>query len=345
MAKSISIVDVAKHAGVSVSTVSLVMNNRPNVSPETAEAVWCSVKALGYRPGGPSGRKRGPKPGPRQPVRNPQILVLQTGFPAAHFSGDIWTALLHGILEALAGRDAALQLLRVQDEDEACDSVRRLSPQGVLLVGTVRPGPLGELLKRIPCVQALGDPSHEEPWDCVTCHAAGIGRLAARWLSERGRTRCVAVTSGNGFVGDAVLPFQGALEGAGGTVEHVPSGEALSWDGIFPVLRLSRARVLFQECLTKAGNPTGFFLDSELLACGLCRFCSDCGLELGRDMDAVCTSVRAPLSPAPQKFPAVIGIHPEQIGMQAVDQILWRMEHRYEPHMTRLVSPSLLEAL
>ncbi|WP_176919040.1 HTH-type transcriptional regulator GalS [Superficieibacter sp. BNK-5] len=46
----ITIRDVARQAGVSVATVSRVLNNSALVSPETRDAVMSAVSALGYRP-------------------------------------------------------------------------------------------------------------------------------------------------------------------------------------------------------------------------------------------------------------------------------------------------------
>ena len=45
-----SIKDVAKHAGVAISTVSKVLNNYPNVSEETRVKVNASIEELGYVP-------------------------------------------------------------------------------------------------------------------------------------------------------------------------------------------------------------------------------------------------------------------------------------------------------
>lgn len=45
-----TIIDVAKHAGVSKSTVSLALNNSASVHPETSKKVWDSIRALNYVP-------------------------------------------------------------------------------------------------------------------------------------------------------------------------------------------------------------------------------------------------------------------------------------------------------
>src|SRR5436190_10960619 len=49
--RSPTMYDVARHAGVSQTTVSLVLNNIANhgIPEETSKRVWAAVKALGYR--------------------------------------------------------------------------------------------------------------------------------------------------------------------------------------------------------------------------------------------------------------------------------------------------------
>ena len=48
--KKVTIKQVAEAAGVSAMTVSRVLNNRPDVSPQTRERVQQVIDELGYRP-------------------------------------------------------------------------------------------------------------------------------------------------------------------------------------------------------------------------------------------------------------------------------------------------------
>ena len=50
MSKPATILDVAKEAGLSIKTVSRVLNDEPHVRPATREKVFAAVKALNYKP-------------------------------------------------------------------------------------------------------------------------------------------------------------------------------------------------------------------------------------------------------------------------------------------------------
>ena len=52
MSNRITIADVARMVGVSMMTVSRVVNNKVDVSPETRQRVLHAIEVLGYRPSG-----------------------------------------------------------------------------------------------------------------------------------------------------------------------------------------------------------------------------------------------------------------------------------------------------
>jgi LacI family transcriptional regulator len=47
---TVTIQDIARHAGVSKSTVSMVMNESPSISFKTKEKVLAIIQQLGYQP-------------------------------------------------------------------------------------------------------------------------------------------------------------------------------------------------------------------------------------------------------------------------------------------------------
>src|SRR2546430_17364179 len=73
---TMSIVDVARIADVSVATVSRVLNAPTSVRAETADRVHAAMQRLGYSL--PAVR-RGPKIGPRPGARPNQIAVVALG--------------------------------------------------------------------------------------------------------------------------------------------------------------------------------------------------------------------------------------------------------------------------
>jgi DNA-binding LacI/PurR family transcriptional regulator len=90
--------DVAERAGTSVSTVSLVLNNKLGVSPEVRQAVVEAAEELGYR----LPRRRS---APRHPVSR-TIAVVHFADPEASYGGgeaDLFTNYLEGIRDYFQG--------------------------------------------------------------------------------------------------------------------------------------------------------------------------------------------------------------------------------------------------
>lgn len=83
-----TIKDVAKKAGVSISTASYALNNRPSVHPETKQRILDAAKALNYYPNGIARNLKTKKTG--------NVGVFVYGF-----SGPIFSSVLEGIRQTL----------------------------------------------------------------------------------------------------------------------------------------------------------------------------------------------------------------------------------------------------
>jgi len=80
----VTIKDVAKKAGVSISTASYALNNDPRVKKETKERILAIAEALNYLPSGTA--------------RNLKMKKNKTiGVCVTDFGGPVWTDLLEGI--------------------------------------------------------------------------------------------------------------------------------------------------------------------------------------------------------------------------------------------------------
>ena len=91
-----SIVRVAKLAGVSKSTVSLVINNSSTIPPQTALKVRQAMTTLGYVPC-PREQRKGPKPDRARAKWTQNIALCAIGFPAAVLRAPLYSDVLHGI--------------------------------------------------------------------------------------------------------------------------------------------------------------------------------------------------------------------------------------------------------
>ena len=80
--------DIAQQAGVSIATVSRVLNDRPDVAPETREAVLKVIRDLNFAPS-------------RTLRAVPAGRTGLVGVTIPHFNGDYFTAILTGITDAL----------------------------------------------------------------------------------------------------------------------------------------------------------------------------------------------------------------------------------------------------
>lgn len=191
-----SCVAVAKSAGVSITTVSRVLNNPGSVAPETVALVKRAMVELNYTPPAP-GRRRGPKPRTEAtPARAPEAVRIGLwciGTPEpqvrAYFSSQLET--LHFALE-----EAGMELkLLFSSPDEVPVELLNGSLSGFILQGL---SPSEESLRKIaarPHVWLMTRRSEAYPGDYVEPDNAANGRLAADWLAAQGAKRWAFIST------------------------------------------------------------------------------------------------------------------------------------------------------
>ena len=188
----VSIVDVAKAAGVSHMTVSRVLNRSRGVRPENVAAVMKAVKELGYVT---PRRKRGPKPKRRRKGR--KVLLVVPDDPNATGEAFLDTRhgqnVLAGITQVADRRHAVVEILPHAFNGEHVDTN---GADAMILVCPmdVPAQPLAGLDPQLPLVILPQNPPSPPSCDCVAVNEQMTGELAVEHLLTQGCTRVALVT-------------------------------------------------------------------------------------------------------------------------------------------------------
>lgn len=321
-----SIADVAKAAGVSTATVSRVFNKRDSVHPETRNHVMAAADKIGFQL---SDRRPGPKPPPqelRPVVRFFHFIDEETDGEVE--SNKTLVMIKRGV--ETATEEAGFR--SIYDVRSSKDGIA-LPPEegetiGAVLLGS--PSPQAEkILRKLPCCWVMTGAGSPDWGDQVMPDHREVGRLAARYLVERGHERIVLLRYGPR---DRVHRFR--EEGFEYEMNRFPD---VKWkvvdSGVMPegpTTFLSSEEML--ETLTKnlktcSLKPTGVFVDQDRTLLMLYPKLLKAGLVLGENLDVIsCNNMDIYRRQLPFEYKS-IDVHFEMVGRLGVGQLLWRMQN------------------
>ncbi len=269
-----SIHDVAKLAGVSIKTVSRVVNKVPHVSVELRERVQAAIEQLDYRPNQSARRLAG--------GRSFMIAYVYSN-PAPSYTGGIQSGAAarcrdlgyHLVVEPIT--DSGEERLDVLDR-----LVATLRPDGVLLVP-----PLSDdapLLRRLadlalPCARIAGS-ADAAGFNLETPERAG-GRMVADHLVALGHRRIGVITppSSHHAALQRVDGFRDGLAAAGIAVE-----EALFVQGRFDFASGIEAA---EQLLRRDDRPTAIFATNDDMALGALTLAHRMEYKVPEDLSVV----------------------------------------------------------
>ena len=317
--------EVARHAGVSRSTTSRVLNDHPSVRPEVRERVRQVMDELGYVPDRVARSLRGGRSG---------IIGLVIPQPAATVFADAYFASLVTAVVGAAqavGCTVATVLADESTQPGASDPevlVQRLSVggllDGVVSAASIDHDPVPPALRAagVP-VLVIGDPG-DPTVPAVDVDNEGGGRLAVDHLAECGRHH-VAIVSGPATNPSARQRRAGALAGivaAGATpVADVTAGQFGVEDG-----RRATAALLADLGTRPGPDGTGRRFDalvagSDAIAVGAMEALAAAGLRVPDDVAVVGFDDLAPARVASPPLTTVA--QPiEEVGAAAVQRLL-----------------------
>src|SRR2546423_4083369 len=190
-----SLIEVAKKAGVSIATVSRVLNNTPGVRPETIKHVQRALRATSYDP---AAVRRGPRPGKRDGKRALSIAVLVLGQTQEEwFRRPVFSAVVAGINRAANERGLGVRIDHVLDPDNLSPSLRKGFFDGALTFIRVPSDPrlLDAVSAHLPVVRIMGAEMATDELDLIGPDDLAVGRMGFAYLAEKGCKRIAYVTT------------------------------------------------------------------------------------------------------------------------------------------------------
>jgi LacI family transcriptional regulator len=278
--------DVARAAGVSVATVSAVVNDSAYVSPKLRARVLAAIRELDYAP---SLAARNLRHG-----RSGLVALVVSDLSNAFFSRVVWAA-----ESAVADWGFSLVVFNSDEKPEVerriLNRVRMLSCDGLILV------PVGNANQSIrdsdgrPLPMVLfGRTVEDDRADTVTLDNVSAGRQATNYLLDLGHTRIGSITgplqlsTGRGRL-DGMLGAM-AARGLAPEPQHVRSGE----------FREDAAYSVARTMLGSPDRPTALYVGSGAMALGVMRAIADIGLRCPDDISIASTDT----------IPGIAGLHP-----------------------------------
>ena len=309
MKKRPTIADVARAAGVSMMTVSRVMNDKPGVGEETRQRVRELVEAMGYRP---SEIARGLA---TRQTASIGLVVPDVAYP---FFGEI----ARGVEDTAYENGYSVFLLNTADDMEreitALDSLHQKEIDGVILCSSRQPSDeLAASVERFPAVVLVNREMASPPPNTATVNVNdGLGaELAMQHLVSRGRTR-IALLAGPAVSTSAQRRMDGYRAGLrAARLDFDP--EMIE----YCAPHMEGGYAAAQAVLARRPRADALFAFNDLVAIGALRACQDSGRRVPEDI-AIVGVDDIPL--ATMTRPRLTTLHSDLLGLgrQALDVLL-----------------------
>lgn len=344
--------DVAKVAEVSVGTVSRVLRGEPNVAEATARRVQDAVDQLNYAP-----LRRRSNHDPDRPLLRKSIALVLLGMDRSLETLPSVASGIHGTESALAAAGAHVLLADLPRVDHVPQPLFRRQTHGVLAKGALQTSFLDQAdpgliacLRKTPTVWFLGRPHGADWGDVVQSDDASAGRLAAEHLLALGH-RHVAILDpkpSHVTLGQRCASFAWHAAQGGAKIDHLSSDQRQAGAATLPLGSVNNPDViegLLGRLLKLRRKPTAVFVPADCIAAMVYRLCARRGLTIGKDLSLI--SCNNELSLLAGLYPEVttIDIRAQQIGRQAVEQLIWRLGHPDAPNVSVSVEPRLVEGM
>ncbi len=307
-----TIKDVARLAGVSVSTVSRALHHNPRISEEVRQKVHRVAKELDFHPNQMA----------RSLVsRKTRIVGLMFPGSAAFSMGHpFYPAVLRGLGQVAGERRYHMLLSTGSENLSDAEAVRDLADSGYvsgLILLAAQDSPMEELLpsQALPVVE-IGHPPQAENRYYVDNDNVKAGYAATQYLLARGHRRILFLGYSSRFfvTVDRRAGYEQALTQAG----LIPQKE---WVVSSSFIENTTDNALLESLFQGQGRPTAVVSMDDALSIGLIGFLKTLGLAVPKDVSIISfnnTQAGQFASPAL----TTIDVDPYLLGVSAMQLLL-----------------------
>lgn len=279
--KKVTLYDVSRLAGVSLSSVSMILNARADVSfaEETIKKVRQAAESLGYQ--APRRCMRG-----RLPTRR-VVVIVAPNIANAYYSG-----LIQAIQQAAEQHGFSTLIFttyrEVSKEEEILDMALGLGAAGMIFTITPQSMRLVEKVNRKLPIVIMGDRNFHSSVDTVELGNYQAGMLIGRHMLELGHRHIAFITAMmNSANAIRLHRLQGVLDAYEQekdcsiqifTRDHTPLEELNSID-----IEQRIGYELTMECLEKKSPVSGFIAANDFIAYGVLDALAEKGFKVPDD--------------------------------------------------------------
>lgn len=348
-----SIVEVAKVAGVSTATVSRVLNDLPGVRDETVQQVLAAVAALKYSP---LRTRRVRKPTStlvtRTIPRTGNIAAITLGQARDWLQLPVMASVISGVQRAAAQYGYRLMLDEQRDPKHLTGLVQNRQIDGAVVfvsgaMATSSYEPvLSSIRKHIPVVWAMGmGVTGAAGVDHVAPDNVTIGLIAHDYLRSEGRGHLAYISANPGWSfmrlrGQSFL--NAATDSGRPAMAYIATTNPLLAESYgTQVVAAATLEELVVAMARATPRPDGIFVANDATTVQLYPLLARHGFRVGEDVTIVsCDQEEVRLS-ALHPRPASIDIGAEEIGFQSVVRLRGRMQSPADLPLLIQVRPTL----
>ncbi len=332
MGMKTTIRDVAKAAGVSVSTVSKVLNGHYSISQKTATHVQSIMQELNYHPNANAQYFA--------TGSNKSVVLLADMSPNMAFRNPHMFEIVSGLEASLRKRGYRLTLLGTDEASAysyAEDIISRKSADAIAIHVGVMSHPLAAILTRFPFPHiVLGMPDFESQVCWIDNNNIYSGTVAAKFLVSEGYHK-IAYIGGKSYDMGSVLRLQGVTQGlvaSGCKLEdqHIWLGESTRNDGYLMTCKL----------LKQSERPDAIICSNNYIALGCVDAIKEAGLRVPDEI-GVMTFDDYPFSQIMEPKLTVVDINVRDMGTQAGKFLVDMVKHPNMQVQTYITTSSVIK--